>query len=141
MIVCMDCGKRKKVQNPKRPKWRCKACINKKHPGRKIEIHCFDCQKTIEIRKSKVRKSDYYICGHCFKHNHTKSIDIFQETGQIIIIKFNAAGEMNGFDIRFPTDEQKADFERAQNLVDCGIALEIVKQKLENGEKLNPHLN
>ena len=140
MIVCMDCGKRKKVQNPKRPKWRCKACIRKRSGGY-IEIQCFDCQKTIEIRKSKVRKSDYYICGRCFKHNHTKSIDIFRETGQILSIKFNAAGEMNGFDIRFPNEEEKESLERAKNLVDCGIALEIVKQKLERGEKLNPHLN
>lgn len=140
MITCSDCGKRKEIQNPNRQNWRCSTC-SKKRQGGKIEIQCFDCRKTIEVGKSKVEKSDYYICGNCFKHYRTASIDIFRETGQIITIKLHAAGEMDGFDISFPTDEQKRAVERAKTLRDCGIAQIIVEQNLRQGEQLNPHLN
>jgi len=140
MITCSDCGKRKKIQNPNRQSWRCSTC-SKKRQGGKIEIQCFDCRKTIEVGKSKVEKSDYYICGNCFKHHRTASINIFRETGQIITIKLHAAGEMDGFDISFPTDEQKRAVERAKTIRDCGIAQRTVEQKLRQGEQLNPHLN
>jgi hypothetical protein len=140
MIVCNGCGKRKKIQNPNRPNWQCSTC-SKKRQGGKVEIQCFDCRKTIEVGKSKINVSDYYICGTCYKHHATASIDIFREPAQILIRKFNAAGEMHGFDIRFPTDEQKESLERAKTLRDCGIAQMRVSKKIEQGEKLNPHLN
>ncbi len=140
MIVYSDCGKRKKIQNPNRQNWRCSTC-GKKRQGEKIEIQCFDCRKTIEVGKSKVEKSNYYICGNCFKHDKTASIDIFRETGQIITIKLHAAGEMDGFDISFPTDEQKESVEHAKLLRDCGLAQMQVGQKQTRGEQLNPHLN
>lgn len=140
MIVCSDCGKRKKIQNPSRPNWRCSTC-SKKRQGDKLEIQCFDCRKTIEVGKSKIQKSDYYICGSCYKHHGTNSIDIFREREQILTHKFNAAGEMNGFDISYPTAEQKESVEKAKLIRDCGLAQNQVEQKLKRGEQLNPHLN
>lgn len=101
--------------------WKCSGC-QKKRQGGSIEIDCFDCRKTIQVNNRKVDKSDYYICGTCFKNNHTNSIDILREPEQVLICKLNAAGEMWGFDIREPNAEQIAAIERAKYLRDCGLA-------------------
>jgi hypothetical protein len=135
MINCVDCGKRKKIQTPNFVKtWRCTTCRKKTQSvnrSEKIEIQCFDCCKTIKIRKASLQVSNYYICGNCFKNNGTNSIDILREPEQIIIWKMNAAGEMNGFDIRYPTDEEKAQTEKAELILSEGLR-QIEADKSDN---------
>jgi hypothetical protein len=142
MIVCRQCGKRKKVQRLPRhhATWECSTC-DKARAGRKVAIACFHCHKEISIRPSRVEQSDYFLCGHCAKLYGTKPIDGFRKPGHILVHKWNAAGEMNGYDIRYPTPEEAASVERARLIRDIGMAQLQRDRALERGVPLHNHLN
>ena len=142
MIVCRQCGKKKKVQRlPKHhATWECSTCA-KARAGHTVAIACLHCHKEIAIRPSKVEQSDYYMCGHCVKLYGTKPLDSLRQPGQILAHKFNAAGEMDGFDIRYPTPEEAASVERARLIRDIGMAQLQRERALKEGVPLHHHLN
>ena len=85
-------------------------------------LFCFHCRKEVSIRPSRVEQSDYFLCGHCVKLYGTKPLDGFRQPGQILVHKLHAAGEMHGFDMRYPTPEEAAGVERARLMRDIGMA-------------------
>jgi hypothetical protein len=142
MIVCRQCGKKKKVQRlPKHhATWACSTCA-KARAGRKVSIVCFHCRKEISIRPSRVEQSDDFLCGHCVKLYGTKPLDGFRQPGQILVHKLHAAGEMHGFDMRYPTPEEAAGVERARLMRDIGMAQLQRERSLQQGVPLHHHLN
>lgn len=142
MIVCRQCGKKKKVQRlPKRhATWECSTCA-KARAGHKLTIACWHCHKEIAIRPSKVQPCDYYVCGHCVKLHGTQLLDGLRQPGQILVHIFHAAGEMEGFDIRYPTPEEAASVERARRIRDLGLAQLQRERMLQHGIPLHHHLN
>lgn len=142
MIVCRGCGKKKKVQRLPRhhATWECSTCA-KARAGQKVSIACFCCHKEILIRPSKVHQSDYYLCGRCVKTYGTKPLDGLRQPGQILSHTFNAAGEMDGFDLHYPTPEEAASVERARLIRDIGMAQLQRERALKHGVPLHNHLN
>ncbi len=134
----MENAKRYKIRIAKIGDFR---LVVKSGKAKKWRFNASTAEKQLKSENLKLSRVITIICGNCFKHHRTASIDIFRETGQIITVKLHAAGEMDGFDISFPTDEQKRAVERAKTIRDCGIAQRTVEQKLKQGEQLNPHLN
>jgi hypothetical protein len=142
MIVCRQCGKKKKVQRlpAHHATWECSTCA-KARAGHKVAIACFHCHKEIAIRPSKVCQSQYYLCGRCVKLHGTHPLDGLRQPGQILIRTLNAAGEMEGVDLRYPTREEAASVERAKLIRDIGIAQLQRERALQEGMPLHHHLN
>ncbi len=64
-----------------------------------------------------------------------------RQPGMILVHKLNAAGEMNGFDIRYPTTEEAANVEPARLIRDIGRGQLQRDRALERGIPLHHHLN
>lgn len=142
MIVCRACGKKKKVQRmPKHhATWECSTCAGAR-AGARVSIACFHCQRTIRLRPSRVEPSDYFLCGPCGRVYGTRPLDGLRQPGQILVHKMNAAGEMTGFDIRFPTEEEAAAVERARHIRDLGLAQLQQERARKAGLPLHHHWN
>jgi hypothetical protein len=138
MIVCRHCGKKKKVQRlPKHhATWECSTCKGTRVA--KVVLGCFHCQKTVSLRASQVQHSDYFLCGHCVNLYGTKPIDGFRQPGQLMVHKLHAAGELNGYDIRYPTPDEAASVDRAKLIRDIGIAQLQRERALTQGVPLQP---
>lgn len=124
MIVCRTCGKKKKVQRlaQRQDSWACSTC--QKARVTKVTLACWSCKKTIAIRPRSVRQRDYYLCGHCVKVHGSRVLDPLRQPGHILVHDRNAAGELDGFDIRYPTDEEAASVARARQIRDVAIAVQ-----------------
>ena len=128
-IACNKCGRRKKIQRlGKRASWTCSGCSK----GPRVLVSCFRCKKTVFVPACRVVASDYYLCGPCEKSGH-EDIEGLKNPEQIIIWKVNAAGEMNGFDIRYPTPEEARSVERAKAVLNAGLK--------KVAELTNPYIN
>ena len=115
-IACNKCGRRKKIQRlGKRASWTCSGCPK----GLRVLVSCFRCKKTEFVRACRVVASDYYLCGPCEKSGH-EDIE-------------GPAGEMNGFDIRYPTPEEARSVERAKAVLNAGLK--------KVAELTNPYIN
>ena len=119
--------------------WECSTCQKARAP--KITLTCWHCHKDIAIRPSKVRGYTYYICGHCVKVHGSKLLDHLRQPGQILVHDFYAAGEMHGFDIRYPTEEEAAGVERARHIRDLGLAQLQQERARKAGLPLHHHWN
>lgn len=142
MIVCRQCGKKKKVQRmPKHQSdWECSTCAGAR-AGARVSIVCFHCDKAIRLRPSRVVPSDYFLCGPCVRVYGTHPLAGFRQPGQILIHKMNAAGEMTGFDLRYPTEEEAAAVERARHIRDLGLAQLQQERARHAGLPLHHHWN
>ena len=122
MIVCRQCGKKKKVQRMSKhhATWECSTCQTAR--AAKVTLACWYCHKTITIRPRSVRQHAYYLCGYCVKVYGSSVLHGERQPGQIMVHDMNAAGELDGFDLRYPTEEEAEAVERARHIRDLGLA-------------------
>ena len=128
MIVCIKCGKRKKVQRlGRRSHWTCSTCSkgNSKKKSREelITITCDGCLREQKIRKSKLELCDGYTCalGRCNKNPGFKIPKQLPE-GYVCQLILNAAGGFSGYRIQVASPEEVRSVARAIAIRDAGIA-------------------
>ena len=101
MIVCRQCGEKKKVQRmPKHhATWECSTCAKAARARTKGHYcACLYCHKSISIRpQSASSPSAYYLCAvMCVKvYGTQRPLMAAHQPGQILVHDMNAAGELD----------------------------------------------
>jgi len=99
---------------------------------KKITIFCYGgCGRSVTLRKSKVRKADYYLC-----HSRKSGIDCSKKLpplslGKVRHVDINAAASFWGYTDEWPDSETIASVMRADEILAAGLAklaLEKVKR-------------
>lgn len=95
----------------------------------KVTIYCHGgCGRSVTLKKSKVRKADYYLC-------HSKQDGAQCETklpalqaGKVRIVDMYAAGSFWGYRDEWPDTETAASVIRAREILAAGLAHMAIKK-------------
>jgi hypothetical protein len=100
----------------------------------KITIRCHGgCGRSVTLRKSKVRKADYYLC-----HSRQDGVQCEKtlpapHAGKIRVVEMNAAGWFWGHRDEWPDAETAASINRAREILARGLT----KMAIEKASQCN----
>lgn len=89
----------------------------------KITIACFgECGRSVTLRRSKVRKADYYLCNSNVEGRLCEAKLPLLAHGKVRCINMNAAGSFWGYTDRPMSEEDAAFMARARAILAAAIA-------------------
>jgi len=87
----------------------------------KVTIYCSGgCGRSVVLRKSKLRKADYYICDSREDGRKCREALPAKPPGMIAVVEHNAAAHFTGITYRKPDEEEIAAVARANLILRCG---------------------
>ena len=98
----------------------------------KITIFCDgNCGRSVTLRKSKVRKAQYYLCASKISGKICEDTLPELTKGKVRSIDMNAAANFWGYTDKWPTIEEAQGVMRAKKILALGLEV-LEKRKLEN---------